>query len=129
MSERVTCHEAAAVLRPPGSPAEDLVLLEAAGIADHAAREGVWPAIEPINRYEDDLTNGLEQAVGLGEVIEPVLPGIQAWPMSGSVMGGVVGEAGGAPLDVALVALLLGWPRSVGMGLDRVEAALDEFDE
>jgi hypothetical protein len=125
----VTCHEAAAVLRPPGSPAEDLVLLEAAGIADHAAREGVWPAIEPINRYEDDLTNGLEQAVGLGEVIEPVLPGIQAWPMSGSVMGGVVGEAGGAPLDVALVALLLGWPRSVGMGLDRVEAALDEFDE
>jgi hypothetical protein len=125
----VTCHEAAAVLRPPGSPAEDLVLLEAAGIADHAAREGVWPAIEPINRYEDDLTNGLERAVGLGEVIEPVLPGIQAWPMSGSVMGGVVGEAGGAPLDVALVALLLGWPRSVGMGLDRVEAALDEFDE
>ena len=125
----VTCHEAAAVLRPPGSPAEDLVLLEAAGIADHAAREGVWPAIEPINRDEDDMTNGLEQAVGLGEVIEPVLPGIQAWPMSGSVMGGVVGEAGGAPLDVALVALLLGWPRSVGMGLDRVEAALDEFDE
>jgi hypothetical protein len=46
----------------------------AAGIADHAAREGVWPAIEPINRYEDDLTNRLEQAVGLGEVIEPVLP-------------------------------------------------------
>jgi len=129
VSERVTCHEAAAVLRPPGSPAEDLVLLEAAGIADHAAREGVWPAIEPINRYEDDLTNGLERAVGLGEVIEPVLPGTQAWPMSGSVMGGVVGEAGGAPLDVALVALLLGWPRSVGMGLDRVEAALDEFDE
>jgi hypothetical protein len=126
----VTCHEAAAVLRPPGSPAEDLVPAGgAAGIADHAAREGVWPAIEPINRCEDDMTNGLEQAVGLGEVIEPVLPGTQAWPMSGSVMGGVVGEAGGAPLDVALVALLLGWPRSVGMGLDRVEAALDELDE
>jgi hypothetical protein len=115
---------------PPAAPAEDLVPAGgAAGIADHAAREGVWPAIEPINRYEDDMTNGLEQAVGLGEVIEPVLPGTQAWPMSGSVMGGVVGEAGGAPLDVALVALLLGWPRSVGMGLDRVEAALDEFDE
>ena len=115
---------------PPAAPAEDLVPAGgAAGIADHAAREGVWPAIEPINRYEDDLTNRLEQAVGLGEVIEPVLPGTQAWPMSGSVMGGVVGEAGGAPLDVALVALLLGWPRSVGMGLDRVEAALDEFDE
>ena len=115
---------------PPAAPAEDLVPAGgAAGIADHAAREGVWPAIEPINRDEDDMTNGLEQAVGLGEVIEPVLPGTQAWPMSGSVMGGVVGEAGGAPLDVALVALLLGWPRSVGMGLDRVEAALDEFDE
>jgi hypothetical protein len=115
---------------PPAAPAEDLVPAGgAAGIADHAAREGVWPAIEPINRDEDDLTNRLEQAFGLGEVIEPVLPGTQAWPMSGSVMGGVVGEAGGAPLDVALVALLLGWPRSVGMGLDRVEAALDEFDE
>ena len=75
------------------------------------------------------MTNGLEQAVGLGEVIEPVLRGTQAWPTSGSVMGGVVGEAGGTPSDVALVALLLGWPRSVGMGLDRVEAALDEFDE
>ena len=115
---------------PPAAPAEDLVPAGgAAGIADHAAREGVWPAIEPINRYEDDLTNPLDQAFGLGEVIEPVLRGTQAWPMSGSVMGGVVGEAGGAPLDVALVALLLGWPRSVGMGLDRVEAALDEFDE
>jgi len=115
---------------PPAAPAEDLVPAGgAAGIADHAAREGVWPAIEPINRDEDDLTNGLEQAFGLGEVIEPVLRGTQAWPMSGSVMGGVAGEAGGAPLDVALVALLLGWPRSVGMGLDRVEAALDEFDE
>jgi hypothetical protein len=126
----VTCHEAAAVLRPPGSPAEDLGLAGgAAGIADHAAREGVWPAIEPINRDEDDMTNRLEQAVGLGEEIEPVLRGTQAWPTSGSVMGGVVGEAGGAPLEVALVALLLGWPRSVGMGLDRVEAALDEFDE
>ena len=115
---------------PPAAPAEDLVPAGgAAGIADHAAREGVWPAIEPINRDEDDLTNRLEQAFGLGEVIKPVLPGTQTWPMSGSVMGGVVGEAGGAPLDVALVALLLGWPRSVGMGLDRVEAALDEFDE
>src|SRR6266480_3314809 len=57
------------------------------------------------------------------------LRGTQAWPMSGSVMGGVVGEAGGAPLEVALVALLLGWPRPARMGLDRVEAALDEFDE
>ena len=38
------------------------------------------------------MTNRLEQAVGLGEVIEPVLRGTQAWPTSGSVMGGVVGE-------------------------------------
>ena len=36
------------------------------------------------------MTNRLEQAVGLGEVIEPVLRGTQAWPTSGSVMGGVV---------------------------------------
>ena len=94
---------------PPAAPAEDLVPAGgAAGIADHAAREGVWPAIEPINRDEDDLTNRLEQAFGLGEVIEPVLPGTQAWPMSGSVMGGVVGEAGGAPLNVAQMAFLLG---------------------
>jgi hypothetical protein len=107
MSERVTCHEAAAVLRPRGSPAEDLGPAGgAAGIADHAAREGVWPAIEPINRYEDDMTNRLEQAVGLGEVIEPVLRGTQAWPTSGSVMGGVVGEAkadgqGGEPQEAS----------------------------
>jgi hypothetical protein len=125
----VTCHEAAAVLRPPAALPRTWSCWRRCWNCDHAAREGVWPAIEPINRCEDDMTNGLEQAVGLGEVIEPVLPGTQAWPMSGSVMGGVVGEAGGAPLDVALVALLLGWPRSVGMGLDRVEAALDELDE
>jgi hypothetical protein len=56
---------------PPGSPAEDLGPAGgAAGIAEHAAREGAWPAIEPINRYEDDMTNRLEQAVGLGEEIE-----------------------------------------------------------
>jgi hypothetical protein len=31
--------------------------------------------MEPINRYEDDMTNRLEQAVGLGEEIEPALRG------------------------------------------------------
>jgi hypothetical protein len=44
-------------------------------------------------------------------------------------MGGVVGEAGGTPSDVPLVAFLLGWPRPARMGLDGVKAALDEFDE
>jgi hypothetical protein len=63
---------------------------------------------ELITRDEDDMGNRLEQAVGLGEVVEPVLRGTQAWPTSGSVMGGVVGEAGGAPLDVAQMAFLLG---------------------
>ena len=51
------------------------------------------------------MTNRLEQAVGLGEVIEPVLRGTQAWPTSGSVMGGV-GEAkadgqGGEPQEAS----------------------------
>ena len=57
------------------------------------------------------------------------LRGTQAWPTSGSVMGGVVGEAGGTPSDVPLVAFLLGWPRPARMRLDGVKAALDEFDE
>jgi hypothetical protein len=75
------------------------------------------------------MTNGLEQAVGLGEVIEPVLRGTQAWPMSGSVMGGVLDEAGGAPLDAPLASFLVGcrWP--AGVGLDGVEAALDDLDQ
>jgi Recombinase len=43
--------------------------------------------------------------------------------------GGVVGEAGGAPLDAPLVAFLLGWPQPVGVGLDGVEAALGDLHE
>ncbi len=57
---------------PPRSPAEDRqVLLEAlAPLAEHAAREGVWLAIEPINRYEDYMVNRLDQAVSLAEEVE-----------------------------------------------------------
>jgi hypothetical protein len=51
----------------------------AARAAEHAAREGVWLAIEPINRYEDYMTNRLEQAVGLGEEIERQLGLGSAW--------------------------------------------------
>jgi sugar phosphate isomerase/epimerase len=57
---------------PPRQPAEDRkVLLEALGeLAEHAAREGVWLAVEPINRYEDYMVNRLDQAVGLAEEVE-----------------------------------------------------------
>jgi sugar phosphate isomerase/epimerase len=47
------------------------VLLEAlAVLAEHADREGVWLAIEPLNRYEDYMVNRLEEAVSLGEEVE-----------------------------------------------------------
>ena len=47
------------------------MLLEAlTELAGHAAAEGVWLAVEPINRYEDFMVNRLEQAVDLGEEVE-----------------------------------------------------------
>jgi len=57
---------------PPRQPAEDrAVLLEAlVELTEHAAREGVWLALEPINRYEDYMINRLEQAVDLAEEVE-----------------------------------------------------------
>jgi len=57
---------------PPRGPAEDRkVLLEAlAVLGEHAAREGVWLAVEALNRYEDYMVNRLEQAVSLGEEVE-----------------------------------------------------------
>ena len=57
---------------PPRQPDDDRkVLLEALGeLAGHAAAEGVWLAVEPINRYEDYMVNRLEQAVDLGEEVE-----------------------------------------------------------
>jgi hypothetical protein len=53
------------------------------------------------------------------------------WPGSALAWwsGGVVDEAGGAPLDVPLVALLPAWPRPTGVRLDGVEAALGDLDE
>jgi sugar phosphate isomerase/epimerase len=57
---------------PRRSPADDRkVLMEAlAVLAEHAAREGVWLALEPINRYEDFMINRLDQAVSLAEEVE-----------------------------------------------------------
>ena len=56
----------------PRQPHEDRkVLLEAlTELAGHAAAEGVWLAVEPINRYEDYMVNRLEQAAELGEEVE-----------------------------------------------------------
>src|SRR5688500_8874184 len=56
---------------PPRSPADDRrVLLEAlAELAEHAAREGVWLALEPLNRYEDYMINRLGQAADLAEEV------------------------------------------------------------
>lgn len=57
---------------PPRDPDGDReVLLEAlVELAGHAAAEGVWLALEPINRYEDHMLNRLEQAVDLGQEVE-----------------------------------------------------------
>jgi sugar phosphate isomerase/epimerase len=55
----------------PRGPEDDRkVLLEGlTELAEHAAREGVWLALEPINRYEDYMLNRLEQAVDLAEQV------------------------------------------------------------
>src|SRR5918995_987103 len=73
---RVRGHRAAGPGRrpfpPPRQPTEDRkVLLEALlELAPHAAAEGVWLAVEPINRYEDFMVNRIDQAVSLGEEVE-----------------------------------------------------------
>jgi sugar phosphate isomerase/epimerase len=47
------------------------VLLEALiELSEHAARESVWIALEPINRYEDYMLNRLERAVDLAEEVQ-----------------------------------------------------------
>jgi sugar phosphate isomerase/epimerase len=57
---------------PPRGQREDRrVLLEAlVELAPHAAAEGVWLAVEPINRYEDYMVNRIDQAVSLAEEVE-----------------------------------------------------------
>jgi sugar phosphate isomerase/epimerase len=57
---------------PPRQPTEDRkVLLEAlVELAAHAAAEGVWLAVEPINRYEDFMVNRLDEAAGLADEVE-----------------------------------------------------------
>jgi sugar phosphate isomerase/epimerase len=57
---------------PPRDAAEDRkVLLDAlTTLAEHAAREGVWLALEPLNRYEDHMVNRLDQAASLAEEVE-----------------------------------------------------------
>ncbi|HEV8652234.1 MAG TPA: sugar phosphate isomerase/epimerase family protein [Actinomycetes bacterium] len=57
---------------PPRAQREDRkVLLDAlAVLGEHAAREGVWLALEPLNRFEDYMVNRLDQAVSLAEEVE-----------------------------------------------------------
>jgi sugar phosphate isomerase/epimerase len=52
---------------PPRPPGEDRrVLLEGLGeLAAHAEAEGVWIALEPLNRYEDHMVNTVAQAAEL----------------------------------------------------------------
>ena len=55
----------------PRSAADDHeILLDAFGrLADHAAREGVVIALEPLNRYENHMINTLRQAFALCQLI------------------------------------------------------------
>ena len=47
------------------------MLLEALiPLAEHAEREGVWLALEALNRYEDYMINRLDQVVGLAQEVE-----------------------------------------------------------
>ena len=57
--------------RAPRTPEQDHeVLLEALiPLAEHAAREGVWLALEALNRYEDYMLNRLDQVRDLAEEV------------------------------------------------------------
>jgi sugar phosphate isomerase/epimerase len=56
---------------PPRSEDEDhKVLVEGlTEIGEHAAREGVFVLLEPLNRYEDHMLNRIEQAVELCDTV------------------------------------------------------------
>jgi sugar phosphate isomerase/epimerase len=56
---------------PPRSEAQDrAVLLDCLRtLGEHALREGVTLALEPLNRYEDHMVNRLEQAVELVDAV------------------------------------------------------------
>lgn len=53
--------------KPPRSADEDrVVLIEALSeLGEHAAREGVYVLLEPLNRYEDHMLHTLQEAVEL----------------------------------------------------------------
>jgi sugar phosphate isomerase/epimerase len=57
--------------QPPRSPEDDRkVLIEGlAELGSHAAREGVYVLLEPLNRYEDHMLHTLQQAVDLFTVV------------------------------------------------------------
>lgn len=57
--------------QPPRSSQDDrAVLLEGLSeLGEHAAREGVFVLLEPLNRYEDHMINTLEEAVDLCKTV------------------------------------------------------------
>ena len=59
---------------PPRTPDEDRkVLLDAlVPLAEHADREGVWLALEALNRYEDYMLNRLDQVAALVEEVQRI---------------------------------------------------------
>jgi sugar phosphate isomerase/epimerase len=65
---------------PPRTAAGDQeVLLEGFGeLAEHAGREGVVVALEPLNRYEDHMVNTLDQAVAVCEKVGLASIGVAA---------------------------------------------------
>jgi sugar phosphate isomerase/epimerase len=85
---------------PPRDPEGDrAVLLEGlAELGEHAAREGVWLAVEPINRYEDHMVNRVADAVALierlpGSVRVGVCPDVFHMNIEEDSIAGALAEA------------------------------------